>query len=131
MLTEAQYKKLLRYRDNNTLFNEDPDETMMVLLEKRYVLRYHPTLQSGEISKDTFCAISQLGKQALEEFEDQVHKESAEQEKNKNVMKVQRSANRFDTIAFGTISAVVGSVIGGLVVYYWPKIFRFLESLFH
>lgn len=130
MLTEAQYKELLRYRDDDILFNGEPDEMMRFLIRKKYIIRYHPVSSDGAIRDETFCAICEPGRQALEEFEEHVREERAEQEKNKEMMKAQRAADRFNTIVFGTVSAAIGSIVGGLIVYYWSDIINFLIKVF-
>lgn len=54
----------------------------------------------------------------------------AKEERDEEKMKKQRATNRFDMITLGTVSAVVGSIIGGLTVYYWPTIVTFFSGLF-
>lgn len=131
MLTELQYKELLPYCGEGIQFNSHPDDTMKYFIRKKYIIGYKPISPDGNVCGDTVTwVITDTGKRALEEFEEQMCKERAEQDKNKNVMKSQRSANRFDAITFGTISAVIGSVIGGLIVYYWPAIVDFFFELF-
>lgn len=128
MLTESQYEELLRYKGDGIQYSGHTDEIMRFLFRKKYVILYHPMSGNGSISPDTFCVITRLGEDALQTFESQMHKERTEQEKNEKMMKKQRSANRFDVITVGTLSATIAAIIAGLIVLYWPSIVAFFSG---
>ncbi|NBI84384.1 hypothetical protein D3Z48_20475 [Clostridiaceae bacterium] len=60
MLTEAQYKELLRYRDNDIPYDNVQTETMKFFARKKYVIKYHPVMPDGQISETVMCAILQM-----------------------------------------------------------------------
>lgn len=127
MLTEEQYRELLRYRGDGIQYDGNLTEPLSFLLHKKYAIFYRPVLSDGKISDITICVITEIGKYALEEYECQMSEKCAEEERDKEKEKAQRAANRFDTLTFGLLAAV----IAGLAVYYWPSIIGFLMSLFH
>lgn len=127
MINEEQYKKLIKCKKYGEIYDGNLTDTFRSLLRKKYVTLYHPVLKDGKISDITICVITEIGKEALDEYECKMCEKCAEKEANKIKEKAQRTANRFDTLTFGVISAAVA----GLVVYYWPFIFGFLKSIFH
>lgn len=126
MLTEHQYKELLKYRDEDIPFDGVQRQETQFLVSKKYVIMYHPLNSDGSYNQEIMCAITNPGRQALEEYECQMREKCAEEEHNKKKEKAQRAANRFDTLTFGLLSATAA----GLIVYYWPSIVSFFTSLF-
>lgn len=45
--------------------------------------------------------------------------------------KRERRGDRVFAIIAGAVSGIIGSAIGGLVVYYWPHVITFFSKLFH
>lgn len=126
MLTEYQYRELLKYRDEDIPLDGVQRQTTKFLASKKYVILYHPLNSDGSYGEEIMCAITNSGRQALEEYERQMREKCAEEEHNKKKEKAQRAANRFDTLTFGLTAAVAA----GLIVYYWPSIVSFFTSLF-
>lgn len=125
MLTESQYKELLRYRGDGAQYNGGLTEPLRFLLRKKYVVLHHPVLSDGKISDTTICVITEIGENALEKYKCNVREKRTKEEANKIKEKAQRTANRFDTLTFGLAAAI----IAGLVVYYWPSIVSFFTNL--
>lgn len=126
MLTESQYKKLLRYRDENVPFDKIHGEPEAFFFRKNYIIKYHPVKSDGSYDEIVMCAITNPGREALEEYERDMREKRAKEETDRIKEKSQRSANRFDTLTFGLISAVAA----GIVVYYWPFIIGFFMNFF-
>lgn len=61
MLTEKQYKELLRYRGDGIQYDGEPNETQRFLLRKKYVVKYHPILPDGSIGASTLWSITNAG----------------------------------------------------------------------
>ncbi len=130
MLTEEQYKILVLFRSCDIRLDKLPQEIAEQFTQKKYIIRYRPTEPDGSYGETVMCTIAEPGRQALEKFESYMSEKCAKEKRDKEEIKAQRAANRFDMVTFGTISAVVGSIIGGLVVYYWPSIVSFFTNLF-
>lgn len=125
MLTESQYKELLRYRGYGAQYDGNLTEPLRFLLRKKYVSLYHPISSDGKISDITICAVTNIGENALEEYECNVREKRAKEETDKVKEKAQRTMNRFDTLTFGLAVAITA----GLVVYYWPSIVSFFSGI--
>lgn len=130
MLTEEQYQALCRYRDTTVPVSGKPDDLTAYFLERNFIrierTEYSVKSECEVFYLKTLWVLTEQGKLALAEFEEQVRKERTKEERNKADMKKQRSANRLEALAVGTVSAI----IAGLFIYYWPSIASFLANLF-
>lgn len=135
MLTETQYRELLRYRDDSIRCNNDQDKMVKFLASKRYIILYHPIAPDGEISETLMCSITNPGKRALEEFEEYAEKERndrAREDANQEVQRLQATVDRRKQFKHDLIVAITGSAIGGLIVLAvqnWRAIIDFISNL--
>ncbi len=121
MLTEAQYKELLRYRGDGVQLQGEKDEIMELFLEKKYIIGYHPALPDGKISETSIYVIVNLGEQALEEFEEHARQMSEE--------RAQKKSDRRFQILNSLLSAVAGSLLT-LLVEHFLELMDFLGKFF-
>ena len=121
MLTESQYKELVRYRSGDIVDDGNSNETVRFLLKKKYIIKYHPMLPDGSCSKTVMRSITDPGRDALAEYEraeDEMRKEKAEKAAEK------KSEHRFQL--FNTLFGVaLGSLLTLLVEHH-----RFLINFF-
>jgi len=122
MLTETQYKELLRYCNYDLPFDGQSNETLNFLFRKKYIVKHRISLPDGQISEDVICSITEPGRKALEEFE-----EHADVMADKSAEK--KSDRRFQ-ILNSLLSAVVGSLLT-LFVEHFSEIIQFIGNLFH
>ena len=115
MLTEAQYKELLRYRGGGVEYNGELTEPLSFLLRKKYAILYHPATSDGKISNASICVITEIGKDALA---------SKDADKSGD-----RKFQTKQTILNAVVCAVV-SVLFGLVVGHFSEIVSFFTELF-
>ena len=129
MLTEAQYKELLRYRGGGVEYNGELTEPLSFLLRKKYAILYHPATSDGKISNASICVITEIGKDALAEYEradDVMRKEKASKDADKSG---DRKFQTKQTLLNAVVCAVV-SVLFGLVVGHFSEIVSFFTELF-
>lgn len=125
MLTESQYKKLVRYRSGDITDNGASSETVQFLMEKKYIIKYHPMFPDGNHSETVMCAITDLGRDALAEYEwaqDEMRKKKSEKKAEK---KSDRRFQFFNTL-FG---AAVGSLLT-LLIEHLDRVISFFLDLF-
>lgn len=135
MLSEKNYHELLPFRDGSICLGKDLNERVQYLIDEKLIVPnsfINEYLESSDewvigIPKD--WQISSNGIDALEEFERYVREKCAKEKKDKEDAENQRTANRFDMLTFGAVSAIIGSFIGGLIVYYWPTIASLFTKL--
>lgn len=126
MLTESQYKELVRYRLGDVPDDEVSTETKQFLCRKKYIIKYHPMMPDGSYSKTVMCAITDFGQNALAKYErakDIMRKEKADKEADK------ASDRKFQTKQT-ILDAVVGTVLA-LAIEHFGEIISFVASLFH
>lgn len=137
MLTESQYKELLRYRGNGIQYGGNLNAPLRFLLRKKYVVFYHPAGNDGAIINVTICVITEAGKDALCEFEDYTEHKREEEEKRKDektANEKQIALDRKKQFKREIIAAIIGSAVGGIIVLAiqnWPSIVSFLANLLH
>ena len=124
MLTEAQYKELLRYRGGGVEYNGELTEPLSFLLRKKYAILYHPATSDGKISNASICVITEIGKDALAEYVMRKEKASKDADKSGD-----RKFQTKQTILNAVVCAVV-SVLFGLVVGHFSEIVSFFTELF-
>lgn len=125
MLTESQYKELLRYRHEDIQDDRTSNEVIKFLCREKYIVKYHPLKPDGNCHETVMRSITQLGRDALEEFEcsaDKVRQESAEKKAEK---KSDRRFQLLDTL-FG---AVIGSLLT-LLAEHHASVINFIFDLF-
>lgn len=125
MLTESQYRELLRYRYEDVQDDGASNEVIKFLCRKKYIVKYHPLKPDGNCYETVMRSITQLGQDALEKFEysaNKVHQESAEKKAEK---KSDRRFQLLDTL-FG---AVIGSLLT-LLAEHHDCVINFFLNLF-
>lgn len=110
-LTKSQYEELLKYRGDGIQNSGSETEPLRFLLRKKYVVLYHPASSDGKVSDTTMCVITEIGKDALAEYEraeDEMRQQKADKESEK------KSDHKFQILntLFG---AIVGAVITLLI----------------
>lgn len=125
MLTKSQYEELLKYRGDGEKYDRNITEPLRFLIRKKYVVIYNPVLSGGEISDTAVCVITEIGKDALAEYEraeDKMRQQKADKESEK------KSDRKFQIIntLFG---AIVGAVIT-LLIEHRSCVFDFFFNLF-
>ncbi len=129
MLNETQYKELLQFR-NGDIPLEDIDQALVeFFIEQGYISKFQFVLPNGEISETVMCAIANLGKDALYEFEayaEKEHNNRAREEADKKEQNAKDAIDRRKQFHHDIIVATVGSAIGGLIVLSVQKFLGFI-----
>ena len=103
-----------------------PDFPLTKILEQE-AARQKQTQEAQRAAIDTAMQIRQLQNQ-LNEY----HAQYEALEKDYRAQRAKDSQKAFQqNIISGIICGVAGSVLGGLVVYYWPTVELFFTSLIH
>ncbi len=136
MLTEEQYKELVRYRSGDILDDGVLTETKRFLYRKKYIIRYQPMRSDGSYSISVMCAITEPGREALAEFEEYTEQERnnrTREEAKQEIQRLQVAADRRKQFKRDIVVAIIGSAVGGLIVLAvqnWPSIVSFFAILF-
>ncbi len=150
MLSEENYKALLRFRNGLVKYDKKLTEREELLLHYgliRIVKRKEATNGDGYTMTyiQEYWKITALGEDALQEFENSPLMEQLEELKKlrqdfdqyRSEYAAYKSAEEHRTkiaerkgAIRGFISALLVTIIGGLVVYYWSATISFLANLF-
>lgn len=101
------------------------NETIQFLFRKKYLIRYHPTNPDGSYSETSMRSITDIGKEALYEFDEFTEKSRKESAAKKSEKKSDRRFQLLNTL----LGAVIGSV-ATLFIEHFPEIAHFVWSLF-